>query len=466
VELQFLGANRQVTGSRYCLEAEGAKLLVDCGMFQQRQYLDRNWEPGPVEPGRLDAVLLTHAHLDHCGLLPRLVREGFAGPILTTAASADLAELILQDSAHIQMEDAAYKKRRHRKEGRRGKHPEVPLYTTEDVQHVLPRFEPVGYGQPVKINDRVSVAFHDAGHILGSAIVEVNVGRNGRARRVLFSGDLGHWDTPLVRDPTVFDQADYVVMESTYGDRDRQPPGDVESQLADVVNETVRAGGNVVIPVFAVERAQEVMYHISRLVRTDTIPDVPVFLDSPMAVDATDIFSRHRDCFDEETWQLIMSGEPPLRFPGLTMSRSVEESKAINTVERPAIIMATSGMCTAGRIKFHLRQNITRPESTILFVGHQVPGTLGRQLLDGKQEVRIHGRIWPVSARVTRIEGFSGHADRGGLLRWLGTLDSPPRHLFLTHGEEEASLSLAEYVKSNRGWQVSVPEYRDVVQLD
>lgn len=465
MKVQFLGANRQVTGSRHYLEAGGAKILVDCGMFQERPYLDRNWEPHPVEPARLDALILTHAHLDHCGLVPRLVREGFQGPIITTAASADLAELILRDSAHIQVEEAAYKKRRHQKEGRRAKHPEIPLYTTEDVERALPLFRPVDYQRAVRINDQTSVTFHDAGHILGSAIVELNVRRDGQARRVLFSGDLGQWDTPIVRDPTVFDSVDYLVMESTYGDRDHPQRQSIESQLAEVINETIGGGGNVVIPVFAVERAQEVMYHISRLVRADRIPDVPIFLDSPMAADVTDVFLRHRECYDEETWQLIISGEPPLRFPGLTMSRSVDQSKAINDLQQPAIIMATSGMCTAGRIKFHLRRNIQRPESTVLFVGFQVPGTLGRQVLDGNAQVRIHGRHWQVKARVAQIEGFSGHADRTALLRWLSTLKSPPRHLFLTHGEQQASRSLAEHIHDAMGWQVSVPEYKELVEL-
>ena len=465
MKLQFLGANRQVTGSRHYLEADGAKILVDCGMFQQRKYLDRNWEPSPVDPAELDAVLITHAHLDHCGLLPRLVKEGFRGPIITTAASADLVELILRDSAHIQAEDVAYKKRRHRKEGRRAKHPEVPLYTADDVERTLRLVEPIGYGQSVRINEHVSATFHDAGHILGSAVVELGVRSNGQARRVLFSGDLGQWDRPLVRDPTVFDQADYVVMESTYGDRDHQQHEDIESQLAGVIGETIRGGGNVVVPVFAVERAQEMMYHISRLVREDRIPNVPVFLDSPMAIDVTDVFRQHRDCFDEETWQLIMSGEPPLRFPGLTMSRSVEQSKEINKVKGPTIIMATSGMCTAGRIKFHLRHNIKRPESTILFVGYQVHGTLGRQIVDGNQNVRIHGNNWRVKARVAQVRGFSSHADRGGLLKWLGGLESPPRRLFLVHGDEEASLSLAEQVQEEMSWPVSVPEYQEQVEL-
>ena len=465
MKLQFLGAARQVTGSRYYLQAGGAKILVDCGMFQEREYLDRNWEPSPVPPKAIDALVLTHAHLDHCGWTPRLVNEGFRGSILATSASADLVELILRDSAEIQMEDAAYKKRRHQKERRKGKHPEVPLYTTNDVQRTLPLVETIPYGQAAKINGDVQVTFHDAGHILGSAVVEVTVSDGGRLHRLLFSGDLGQWDQPILRDPTLFHEADFVVMESTYGDRNHDKHEGIEPQLERVINATIRAGGNVVIPTFAVERAQELMFYVSRLVRADRIPDVPIFLDSPMAVDATEIFRRHRECFDQQTWQMISSGEPPLRFPGLRMVRKVQDSKAINDLNQPAIIMATSGMCTAGRVKHHLRRNITRPESTVLFVGYQVRGTLGRQILEGHPQVRIHGRQWPVRARIEQIHGFSGHADRDALLRWLAAFKTPPRRLFLTHGEEEAALSLADHVRDEMGWQVTVPEYQQEVDL-
>jgi metallo-beta-lactamase family protein len=372
---------------------------------------------------------------------------------------------MLRDSAHIQEEDAAYKAKRHRKEGRRGKHPEIPLYTAADVERTLPQLERSPYNRAVKIKDKVLVTFHDAGHILGSAIVDFQVGQNGETGRILFSGDLGRWDKPLLRDPTLFSQADYVVMESTYGNRDHEDTKAIEDQLTPIFSETLNAGGNVVIPTFAVERAQELMYFISRLVRTDRIPDVPVFLNSPMAVDVTEVFRRHRDCLDEETWALINSGEPPLRFPGLKLVRSVEESKQIHELKEPAIIMATSGMCNAGRIKHHLRHNITRPESTILFVGYQANGTLGRKILDGDPEVRIHGRKWPVRAKVAQLQGMSGHAGRADFIRWLSALGEPPRSLILVHGEEEGSLALADQIRNQFGWQVTVPEYLDQIKL-
>ena len=465
MKLQFLGANRQVTGSRHCLDAGGAKILVDCGMFQERPYLDRNWECCPVPARLLDAVVLTHAHLDHCGLLPKLVAEGFRGPIFATAATADLVDIILRDSAKIQAEDAEFKKKRHRKEGRKPKHPEIPLYTMDDVERTVRRLEPVRYQQPTRITDGLSVTFHDAGHILGSSLVELDVRENGTTRRIVFSGDLGQWNKPIIRDPTTLETADFIVMESTYGAGDHKVNHGVEAELAELINDTISAGGNLVIPTFAVERAQELMFHISRLIHAERIPPVPIFLDSPMAVDVTSVFERHPECFDEETWDMISSGHSPLRFPGLKLVSSTEESRKINDLKHPAIIMATAGMCTAGRIKHHLSHNIHRPQSTILFVGFQVPGTLGRQILDGNPQVRIHGRMWQVRARIAQIHGFSAHADRCGLLRWLGAFRSPPRRLFLTHGEEQVSLKLAAEIRHALAWEVSVPEYREQVDL-
>lgn len=465
MRLHFLGANRQVTGSRYMLEVSGKQIFIDCGMFQEREFQCRNWEPSPIPPPEIDALLLTHAHLDHCGLIPRLVREGYRGPIYCTAPTEPLARIVIQDSAEIQAEDAAYKKKRHAREGRCGKHPEEVLYTEADAELSMSLFRGVPYRQSVQVTDDLSVTFHDAGHILGSAMLELVARENGRQLKLLFSGDIGQWNKPIIRDPTLFEDADYVVMESTYGDREHETAGDVESQLAEIIRETVARGGNVVIPTFAIERAQELLYHLSRLVHRDAIPDLPVYLDSPMSVDATDIFRRFPECFDAETWNLIRSQQSPLKFPGLRMTRTAEESKAINRVKGSAVIMASSGMCNAGRIKHHLRHNLTRTDSTILFVGFQSHGTLGRQILDGQKSVRVHGESVPVRARVAQIYGFSGHADRSGLLKWLGALRQPPRQVFLTHGEEEAAEKLAKQIGAEMRWPVSVPEYREVVEL-
>ena len=466
MKLQFLGAARQVTGSQYYVEADGAHLLVDCGMYQERAYLARNWDASPVRLRDVDALLLTHAHVDHCGLAPKLVRDGFRSPIITTSASADLVELVLRDAAEIQMEDAAFKEKRHRKEGRQGTFPVKPLYTTHDVDRTLPLLEAVPYDRPVRINNHVHAVFHDAGHILGSAMIEVRVADHGQPRRIVFTGDLGQWDRPIVRNPTTFTHADYVVMESTYGDRLHEDCGSVESQLEKVILDTVAQGGKTIIPIFAIERAQELIYYLSGLLRARRIPDMPVILDSPMAADVNEVFRRHRECFDAEAEGIVANGGSLLKFPSLRVVRTVQESMAINALKGPAVIMATSGMCTAGRIKHHLAHHIGDPACTILFVGYQAQGTLGRQILDGNREVRIHGINRWTRAQVRQIQGISGHADREGLLKWLSHFERPLRQLFITHGEPQAALSLAEEVRTKFGWNVAVPEYRETVTLN
>ena len=465
MRLKVLGAARQVTGSCYAVESGGVTVLVDCGLYQERSFLARNWDPFPIPPGRIDLVLLTHAHLDHSGLLPRLVRQGFSGPIVTTPATADLLPIVLGDSARLQEEDAAYKKKRHAKEGRRGPYDELPLYTTADVERTLPLIETLPYGLSRDLAGGLSAMFHDAGHILGSAMVEVRAGDGADARTLIFSGDIGQWNRPLVRDPSVFRKADYVVMETTYGDRIHDDANNVESLLCDIVAKTVAAGGNVVIPTFAIERAQDLMFHLSRLRRRKCFPPVLVFLDSPMAVDVTRVFELHLESLDDETQALFRAGKKPFEFPGLKLIRATEESKAINAIRGSCIIMAGSGMCTGGRIKQHLIRNISRPDSTILFVGFQAKETLGRQILEGSPAVRILGQTWPVRARVEKILGFSAHADRNGLFRWLDAFEAPPRRLFLTHGEKEVPLALAEELRRDRGWDVSVPEYLEEFEL-
>ncbi len=466
MKLAFFGAARQVTGSCYFLDAGGLKLLVDCGLYQERSFLQRNWESLPVPPEDLDFILLTHAHLDHSGLIPKVVRDGFSGTILTTDATADILSIALMDAAEIQEEDAAYKKRRHQKENRTVDHPVVPLYTVEDVQAAMPLVDEVDYDVTTELGRGVSVRFRDAGHILGSAMIEITVRERETVRRLVFSGDIGQWNMPFVRDPSLFEAADYAVMESTYGDRDHEDPGRVEELLARTIRETVAAGGNVVIPTFAIERAQDLMYHLSRLVYAQAIPPVPVFLDSPMAREVTAAFERNDGAFDDETRRLFAAGRNPFRFPGLTIVRTPEESKAINDARGPAVIMAGSGMITGGRIKHHLAQNIFRPESTVLFVGYQARDTLGRQILEGEPEVRILGRTLPVRAKVAKINGFSAHADRAGLRRWLDGFKTPPRRLFVTHGDADVAAKTAEGIRRDRGWTVELPEYLEVWDLD
>ena len=464
--IRFLGAAGQVTGSCNYVEAGGARFLIDCGLVQEREHLERNWNPFPVPPGSLDAVILTHVHLDHSGLLPKLVREGFKNSILATPPSVDLLPIVLRDAARLQEEDAAAKKRRHEKEGRRGPHPEVPLYTEAQAEAALRLVKPLRYGEGLALNGHVSARLHDAGHILGSAMVEVSVSEGAGPLRVIFSGDMGQRDRPLIHDPSVFDRAGAVVMEATYGDEDHEDPASIETRLSRVIQDTVLAGGNVVVPVFAIERAQEMMFYLSGLLRANRIPRLPVFLDSPMATDVTGVFLRHFEALDAETLALFRSGRSPFNFPGLRYVRTQEESKAINDFPGPSLIMAGAGMCTGGRIKHHLVHNIARPDSTILFVGYQASGTLGSQILQKPEDVRIFGERHPLRARVEQIRGFSAHAGRSGLLRWLDHFRPPRPQVFLTHGEPASLEALAGAVRRKEGFRVHVPAYGEAAAVE
>ena len=466
VSLRFLGAARNVTGSATLLEIDGRRLLVDCGLFQERDFRERNWNPFPVEPSSIETVLLTHAHLDHCGLLPKLVKDGFRGRILCTPATAEIARYVLLDSAHLQEEDAEQKRRRHEREGRQGHYPELPLYTEEDAQRALSLFAGVDYGQSLEPVPGVRVSFHDAGHILGSSMIRVEYGQAAGRRTIVFSGDVGRWGKPILRDPTVFDQADYLTMESTYGASLHEDPASIEDLLAEAVKSTCRAGGNLLIPSFALERTQEVLYYLSKLLRAGRIPHLLVFVDSPMAVEVTEVFLHHAELFDEEMRSLLRAGRSPFQFPGLTMVRTVEQSKGINQLRGTAVIIAGSGMCTGGRIKHHLANNIGRRESTLLFVGYQAEGTLGREILEGARSVRIFGQSFRRRARVLKINGFSAHADREELLRWVSGLKSPPRRLFLTHGEPESAQAMAALLAQRKGWQAHIPGYGETAVLD
>jgi metallo-beta-lactamase family protein len=466
IKIRFFGAAQNVTGSSYVVEIDGSRLLVDCGLYQERELKSRNWDPFPVPPQDIDAVLLTHAHLDHCGRLPKLVRGGFSGPIHCTPATADIAKIVLLDSARIQEEDAAYKKKRHKREGRKGRYPEVPLYTVQDAESTLPLFAPVEYGESLPLTNGIDVAFADAGHILGSSSVRISSAGNGESKTLVFSGDVGRYDTPILNDPSAIGHADYVVVESTYGNRQHKDNAGIPDSLAQVINDTVDAGGNVIIPSFAVERAQELLYHLNGLLREKRIPQVPVFVDSPMAVSVTEVFRRHPELFDEDACALLDAGDHPCDFAGLRKTRSVAASKAINAHKGSAIILAGSGMCTGGRIKYHLVSNVGRPESTVLFVGYQAMGTLGRRLLEGEKEVRILGQNRLVKARVTKINGFSAHADQSELTEWLKTTDRSPSHTFVTHGEPESAHAFAELIETQLQWQTSVPSYGDEALLD
>ncbi len=466
MKLQFLGAARNVTGSRHLLQANGAKLLVDCGLYQERQFRARNWEPFTVDPGSIDAVLLTHAHLDHCGLLPKLVKDGFRGKIYCTAATAEIAQIILLDSAKIQAEDARYKAKRHKKERRKGRFPVRPLYTVADAEACFPHFSSVRYKQPIQIGKGIEVSFHDAGHVLGSSIIKVKANANGQQRTILFSGDIGRPRRPIVHDPALIAEADYILVESTYGDRVHQGPTDTKKMIADVINSTKEAGGNIIVPSFALERAQELLYYINELLLADAIPHLKVFLDSPMAARITKVFQKHRELFDEDMTEFVEHNESPFKFPGLNMVGTSDQSKALNHMKGTIMVIAGSGMCTGGRVKHHLVNNIANPRNTIMFVGYQAVGTLGRRIVDGEKEVRILGQKYRIKARVVRINGFSAHADRDELFKWLGALERPPRKVFVVHGESESAQRFGDYINEKTGWPVVVPAYQDEIVLD
>jgi len=466
IKLRFLGAAQNVTGSRHMLEVNGTRLLVDCGLYQERQFKKRNWEPFDFPASSIDAVLLTHAHLDHCGLVPKLVKEGFKGPIYCTSATTEIARIIMMDSARLQEEDAEYKRKRHEREGRKSPFPYEPLYEMADVEAALPLFKTARYMKPVEIAPGIKATFCEAGHVLGSAVIHICIEQNGETRSVLFSGDLGRPDRPILRDPAEIDEADYILVESTYGDRVHRGRGDIKAEIGEVINATRAAGGNVVVPSFALERSQELLYYLNELLVEDAIPHLMVFLDSPMAGSITKVFKHHPDLFDEEMNEFMANGESPFKFQGLKYTQTANESKAINHIRGTAIIIAGSGMCTGGRVKHHLVNNIERPESTIMFVGYQAIGTLGRRIVEGEEEVRILGEKRQVKAKVVQIQGFSAHADKEELLHWLSSLKNHPKKIFVVHGEAESAKAFGAYLHEKTGWEVAVPEFKDEVVLD
>ena len=409
---------------------------------------------------------MTHAHLDHCGLIPKLVREGFRGRIYCTAATSEITQIILLDSAHIQEEDAEFKRKRHEREKRRGSFPEVPLYTVDDAKASFPLFKTVRYGEAIQVGDGVKATFHEAGHVLGSSMIKVTVSQEGDHRTIVFSGDVGRWDKPILRDPSVFNEIDYILIESTYGNRMHENSQNISDSLTEITNSTWKAGGNIIVPSFALERSQEVLYHLNELIIEDRIPHLMVFLDSPMAISITEVFKRHSELFDQEMSKLVRNNKSPFDFSNLKMVQTVDESKAINHISGTVMVIAGSGMCTGGRVKHHLVTNISRRESTILFVGYQAIGTLGRQIIDGARKVRILGQHYPVRARIAQIHGFSSHADRNELFRWLSELKKTPRRVFIVHGELKAAQQFGTFLRGQTGWNISVPEYGAATLLE
>jgi metallo-beta-lactamase family protein len=456
VEVTYFGAAREVTGSCIHVRRGGTRFLVDCGMFQGGEEADRkNARRFPVAPSSVDFILSTHAHLDHSGLLPKIVRDGFRGPIYATPATADLLGVMLPDSGHIQEREAEWKKRKANRAGRRT---QPPLYTEADALAVVPRLKTVPYGDSVEPADGVRVRFLDAGHIIGSSIVSVEVRDGGDLKKLVFTGDLGHRGLPVVRDPMPVAEADLLAIESTYGNRVHKGMKETIDEFVRALTDTlVRKGGNVVIPAFAVGRAQDILYLLTDLTRQGRLSGLSLYIDSPLAAQATEITLRHPECFDEEMRRaMAWKGENPdgLR---VVVTSSADESRAINDIRGGAIILAGSGMCEAGRIKHHLRHNLWRKECSVVIVGFQAKGTLGRRIVDGEKRVRIFGEDIAVAADVYTIGGLSAHADRDDLLSWAGNFRRPPGRVLVAHGEESVSLEFAGTLAGRLGWNPTVP---------
>ena len=461
--LHFYGADRCVTGSCHMLEACGKKILVDCGLQQGQDEVDNT--SLPFHPGEVDFCLVTHAHIDHTGRLPLLLKQGFGGEFVTTRVTAELMDIMLADSAHIQESDAEFQ---NRKGERAGRAVVEPLYTIEDAAKVLQHTRKVEYGETVPLAEGITACFSDAGHLLGSGSVTLTVTENGETRRILFSGDIGNTDQPIIRDPQPLAEADFVVMESTYGNRNHEKPKSYTGDLAKVIDRTIARGGNVVIPAFAVGRTQEILYFIREIKEEGLAPhagDFPVYIDSPLAQRSTGIFAGDlRGYLDEEAMELVKAGEDMFRFSSLKMTVSSEESKALNMDMTPKVIISASGMCDAGRIRHHLKHNLWRAASTVVFVGYQSPSSLGRRLLDGADTVRLFGETIAVKAEIVNFQGLSSHADHDHLLAWLQHIAPKPKHIFVVHGDADVAPAFAEELGS-LGYAAHAPLYTESYDL-
>ena len=464
--IEFWGGVGTVTGSKYLVQTNRARVLVDCGLFQGLKELrERNWQDPPFKPGSLNAVLITHAHIDHTGYLPRLVQQGFRGPVYCSRGTADLLKILLPDAGRLQEEDADYRNRH-----KLTKHtPALPLYTEKDAYAALQLLEPVANtGEAIEVAPGIRASFRIAGHILGSSLVLLEVDHalpDGQGRRILFSGDLGHYDQPIIKDPVPPPACDYLLVESTYGDR-LHDPEDPKVVLARIINDAAKRDAPVLIPAFAVGRTQEIVYLIRELEDEKAIPILPVTVDSPMAAATTAAYANRKEEQDEEYASILTQQRHPLRTHSMATASSRQESKRLNDATGARVIISASGMMTGGRVLHHAMRLVPDPETTIVFVGYQAAGTLGRRILDGEPEVKIMGQRVPVRCRIAKIGGFSAHADWGEVLRWLGGLaGNPPRETFLTHGEPEAANSMAGHIKEKLGWNVHVPQYGEKIEL-
>lgn len=476
MNITFCGAAKEVTGSNHLVEAAGKKFLVDCGLIQGRvAEEERNAEPFIYNPKEIDFMLLTHAHIDHSGRIPKLIKEGFKGAIYATKPTCELSRIMLADSGHIQEAETEWKNRKRKREG---KSLLEPLYTSKEGEESLKHFIPVSYMDIIEIDENIRVRFNDAGHMLGSAIIEVWITENGKTTKIVFSGDLGNNDIKLLQPPSPITTADYVVMESTYGDRlHMKYKGDEKAEkFLDIVSTTLRRGGNVVIPSFAVGRTQEILYELNAIKERKNEPEInakykelmnaTVYVDSPLAITATEIFKRNLELFDDEAQERIKRGDNPLEFYGLKFTKTVEESVALNENTKPCIIMSASGMCDAGRIKHHLKHNLWNPLNTILFVGYQAPNTLGRRIVEGEKVVKIFGEEIAVNAQIEYIEGYSGHADQEWLMNFIYSFRDKPKKVFLVHGEERAQKVLKEKIEKDIEVSTIIPEFGDTYRID
>ena len=473
MKITFLGATKIVTGSNFLVEAAGKKFLVDCGMYQGNAELEmKNYKEFDYNPAEIDFMLLTHAHIDHSGRIPKLYNEGFKGPIYAHKATCDLCAIMLPDSGHIQEMESEWK---NKKRLRKGQQTFPPLYTAEDAIKSQELFVPVKYDDIIQVAENIYVRYNDAGHMLGSSSIEVWTKEDGKKTKTVFSGDIGNNDIPLLSSPTMIESADFLVMESTYGSRLHVRNNQKAELFLNIVSETIDNGGTVVIPSFAVGRTQEILYELNKIKEnTDdaefmrkykTLMKVPVYVDSPLAISATEVFKQNTDLFDDEIKEKMENGDNPLEFPGLKFTQTADESKALNESPEPAIIISASGMCDVGRIKHHLKHNIWNPKSTILFVGYQAPGTLGYSIVNGAKKVTIFGEEFVVNARIEYIEGYSGHADQEWLMNFVYSFISRPKHIFLVHGEEESQEVLRDKILEETGIGVSIPEYGETYEL-
>ncbi|MBR6033298.1 MAG: MBL fold metallo-hydrolase [Clostridia bacterium] len=475
MKITFLGATKTVTGSNFLVEGAGKKFLVDCGLFQgqAREELE-NEAPFLFNVHDIDFMLLTHAHIDHSGRIPKLYKEGYRNPVIATKATCDLCRIMLPDSGHIQEVEIEWKNRKRKREAK----PELPpLYTAQDAIDCLEIFKPIHYDEIIEIDPNIQVRFNDAGHMLGSAVIEVWITESGETKKAVFTGDLGNNDIPLLDAPTMIESADYLVMESTYGNRLHMRNDEKASLFLNIVSETLEKGGRVVIPSFAVGRTQEILYELDCIKQNseedeefakkyEELMHASVYVDSPLAISATEIFKENEDLFDEEVREKIESGANPLDFPGLKFTRTSDESKALNETDEPCIIISASGMCEVGRIKHHLKHNLWNPNSTILFVGYQAPGTLGRSIVEGAEKVKIFGEEIAVNARIEYIEGYSGHADQEWLMNFIYSFINKPKHIFLVHGEPEGQIVLKQKITEEIGIPVTIPEFGEVYELN